>query len=118
MEIKIGEREFTDILILKGERNLPVFQQSGPVLGSLEVPGVFIADLTGRYSCSGPWGGICKLNFRILARENGQEFKVNYQAKLANYYDVYTGAAAILNGSATLENGDLLGNFIATQQLP
>lgn len=118
MEIKIGERQFTDILVLKGERNLPIFQQAGPVYGSLEVPGVFVADLTGKYSCSGPWGGICKLNFTILARENGQEFIVNYEASLANYYGALSGAPAILEGTAKLENGELLGNFTAIQQRP
>jgi len=116
MEIKISERDFTDILVLKGR--LPVRSHNASLAGTLEVPGVFLADLAGKSYCSGPWGGVCQLSFAIVARENGQEFKVNYQATVANYYEAFSGAPVILEGSATLENGDLLGNFTATQQRP
>lgn len=118
MAIRIGEHDFVDILVLKGDRGLPVRMHSIPITGTLEVPGVFVADLRGNSFCSGPWTSMCKLSFAILARENGQEFIVNYEASLANYYGALSGAPAILEGSATLENGDLLGNFTATQQLP
>ncbi len=116
MEIRIAERDFTDILVLRG--SLPVRSHNSLITGTLEVPGIFLADLSGKSFCSGPWGGVCQLSFAIVARENGQEFRVNYQATVANYYEAYSGAAAILEGRATLENGDLLGNFTATQQLP
>lgn len=118
MAIKIGARDFTDILVIKGERDLPVRMHSIPITGTLEVPGVFVADLTGNSFCSGPWNSMCQLTFAIVARENGQEFIVNYEASLANYYGALSGAPAILEGKATLENGELLGNFTATQQLP
>lgn len=116
MEIKIGERDFTDILVLQGR--IPVRPHSAPLTGTLEVPGVFRADLTGNSFCSGPWSGFCQLSFAIVARENGQEFTVNYHATVANYFAAYTGGAVILEGSATIENGELLGNFTATQQRP
>ena len=118
MEIRIGERDFTDILVIKGDRELAVSGHSGPITGTLEVPGVFIAALEGGSFCLGAWVAKCRLEFAIVARENGEDFKVHYRAQLANYFEAYGGAAAILKGHATLENGALLGNFTATQQRP
>ena len=116
MEIQIGDRPFVDILRLDGP--LPIPHNFRALSGSLTVADVFTSPLQGTSHCS-LWVARCALHFEITAVENGQSFRVLYQAELANYFDVMVGAhPAVLTGKATLENGELLGNFTAAQQLP
>ena len=106
MQIKIGDTTFNDqVEFVTRERGFLEAELSGFVT----VPNAFRAELTGRVQY-GAWVGIYFVNFTIVARENGQEFKVNYKGQ------INTADYNRMEGTATLEDGKLLGNFIAVKR--
>lgn len=109
VKLQIGNTLHHDILVLNSGSGL-----RGPLSGTFTVPGVFTSDLSGSFHCH-PWNGFCLLHFEIIARENGQEFKVRFQASAPIFEQ------GELTGEAHLENGQLLGTFTAnrrTQETP
>lgn len=108
MKIQIGEREFHDVLVLESDSgHVHPIAYAGKLTGTVTVPGVFSSPLTGSVRCH-PWSAMCVLNFEIIARENGREFKVRYQGAAGYEERDFTGRAF-------LENGEVLGDFTATR---
>lgn len=104
VKLRIGDTLHHDVLVLKGG---PGFR--GPLSGTFTVPGVFTSDLTGTFHCH-PWNGYCQLQFEIIAREHGSEFKVLFRASTPMFEEQE------LTGEAHLEDGTLLGSFTATRR--
>ncbi len=86
----IGNRTFQDILII---------ESFNPLKGTLTVPGVFSAPIQDMNGLGD------SLNFGIVAKERGEEFKVYYKLKTLPGY--------ALKGTANLEDGGLLGTVHA-----
>ena len=116
MEIDINGKVFEDNLEMQGVKIPMSLFGAGKIKGTLTVPDIFSSPLTGTYACS-MWVNKCRVNFEILAVENGKEYKVYYDAALEarDFIEVMNGHPAILTGKARLENGSLLGTFKAVQ---
>lgn len=119
MEIQIDEKKFADQLELAGiDSSIHLQNFNGKISGLVTVPGMFSASLTGSAICSST-NSACRLHFEIVASENGQQFKVRYEAELTgtNYQDALSkGKLPLLRGIAYLENGQVLGAFSARMQ--
>lgn len=115
MEIQIGQTLFKDTVILKGkDSEITLGYFAGDIEGSVSVANSFTAPLNGKAFCD-RWGMSCSLSFEILAKENGNEFKVKYEGFLTNYFKVLNGVEnPIFKGKAFLEDGSELGSYIAT----
>ena len=118
MDLVIQNKVFHDQFILSG-LNGPIDMRTfgGPLAGSITVPGVFSAPLTGNGNCS-LWGSFCNFNFSIVAKENGQEFNVFYKIQLSHqvYLDILTGKSPVtFEGDAFLDNQQPLGHFKAVR---
>jgi hypothetical protein len=118
MDLTVGDHLFKDFLLLKGA-NKPLSLQAfdGPITGTVTVPGVFTSDLKGHAKCSEKTS-TCHLHFVVVAHEGGRDFKVFYRAEVTrkNYLKaISNNQPAILTGTATLENGQPLGPFVATR---
>jgi hypothetical protein len=118
VELKIQDRIFIDRLELIGI-NSPLHPHhfSGNISGTMEVPGVFKVPLTGKAHCT-LWGGFCTFEYTIVAKENGEEFEVNYKMEIRGeeYTHAITGQPFKMNGEAFLSDGRLLGPFTAVKQ--
>lgn len=116
MNIQIGDRNFTDILILKGDKgkiNLTNFD--GAIAGSVTVPNTFTSSLSGHGRCR-LWGSFCIVDFSIVAHENGQSFNVHYKGEVIpeDYLEMLNrNLVSTIRGTAYLDNAKVLGNFIA-----
>ena len=106
MQLRIGETTFNDEVALVTRK---IHFMKAELTGSVTVPDVFKSELTGKVQYA-VWAGIYFINFTILARENGQEFKVHYKGQFN------TANITQMEGTATLEDGKLLGNFIAVKR--
>ena len=119
MELKIGDRIFIDHLDLQGmEGAIHLRTFNGGIAGAITVPGIFTAPLSGQANCSES-SSSCELNFVINAYEGGKYYKVFYQAELTNenYLRALSGKfPPVLTGTASLEDGQLLGPFEAIKQ--
>lgn len=119
MKLKVGDKIFDDEMEFRGaDRPIRLRDGGGRVQGSITVPGVFTSPLEGHGFCS-TWGSQCHLIFTIVAREQGQTYKVRYEALLEidNYLKVLNqGHQPILTGSAYFENGQVLGTFEAIRK--
>jgi hypothetical protein len=119
VELKIGDRTYLDQMELKGQdRPIQMTFFRGPIIGTMTVPGAFSSPISGEGYCSA-WMASCQLDFDIEAHEQGQMYKVHYRAEtqMDNYLNVSSQTTfPILTGTATLENGELLGTFVATKQ--
>nr|WP_295904923.1 hypothetical protein [uncultured Bdellovibrio sp.] len=118
MQLTIGEHLFLDQMELKGQQSpLHLNHFDGNIEGTITVPGIFSSPLVGEAQCSRRTSS-CELQFEIVAVEAGKSYKVIYKAQLTpeNFNKVRHGEAPVLTGSAYLESGELLGNFIATRQ--
>lgn len=119
VELTIGDKVFIDEMTLKGkEKPMDLGEFQGEFVGIMIVPGAFTSPITGSGYCTSR-DQLCALNFSIVANENGQSYKVNYTAKVdaQNYkkYQSDTGPL-IITGTATLEDGSVLGEYTATKQ--
>ncbi|WP_413944308.1 hypothetical protein [Bdellovibrio sp. HCB-162] len=118
MKLTIGEHLFLDQMKLKGQQSpLHLYRFNGNIVGTITVPGIFSSPLNGTAQCSRKTSS-CNLQFEILAVEGGRSYKVIYKAQMApeNFKKALHGETPVLTGSAYLESGELLGNFIATRQ--
>lgn len=119
MELKIGDRVFIDHMDLQGQEGSIHLQAfNGGITGTITVPGIFTAHLNGQGNCSES-SSSCELNFVINAHEGGKYYKVFYHAKLTNedYLRALSRKAPpVLTGTASLEDGQLLGPFEAIKQ--
>ncbi len=104
MKLNIGGTIFNDVMEIT-EATLSTFK------GSITVPGQFTASIEqGRTICSF-WANGCHMNFYIVAKENGKEFTVYYQAD----YEPFNTSAEF-KGKAYLENNVLLGEFVVLKR--
>lgn len=119
MELKIGDRVFVDQMDLQGQgKPLLLRAFDGTIAGTITVPGVFTSDLNGQGQCSES-SSSCELNFVINAHEGGRDYKVLYHAELTreNYLRALSGKhQPVLTGTASLEDGQPLGPFVAIKQ--
>ncbi len=119
VHLKVGDRIFLDQMEIKGKDGEIKLQSfHGSITGTMTVPGNFTSPLSGEGHCSEK-DSLCELDFDIDAHEQGQAYKVHYQAKIqgAHYQKVVADEATpVLTGTATLEDGQLLGTFEATRQ--
>lgn len=119
MQLDINGTIFSDIMELKG-KNQPITLSdfSGELNGSIEVPGMFISPLTGNGACSG-FSQTCIFRFIIVAVEGTQSFQVIYEMQLepTDYVKLRDGETqqVRLTGTAYLEDGSVLGTFVATK---
>ena len=86
--------------------------RNGSFAGTLTVPGVFTAELEKTSYTIMFWADIVQINFEIVAKENGKEFRVRYNAVQNIEQDSRSGHQT-LNGTATLEDDTILGTFVA-----
>lgn len=121
VELTIGDKVFVDQMTLKGQdRPMALQDFQGEFVGSMTVPGVFTSPLIGSGYCTDR-GPVCNLGFSIVANENGQTYQVNYTAVVdANSFNNYRQGLGplIIRGTATLENGSVLGDYVAIKQEP
>lgn len=105
MELKVGETIFHDVLDIQEVKNDNA--GGGTFRGTLTVPGVFTATLeNAEYALnSHSFSVVLTLSFEIKANEHGSQFQVRYVGSLT--YD------EIIMGEARLEDGSLLGKFMA-----
>ena len=108
MEIKIGDRIFHDILHITSSTENSHNNQVGSFIGTLEVPGVFTAELEKATYQIALQTGTVYIQFEILAQENGKEFRVKYSAAKNKISNVDR-----ITGKAMLENYEFLGTFTA-----
>lgn len=120
MKLKIGDKIFEDQLRIKSEKEgdvISVNSYNGGITGELTVPGMFTSAVIGKAICV-KFESQCKLNFEITANENGQSYKVFYEASVAghDYHLIRHGRVKPhFSGQATLEDGRVLGPFVAEQ---
>lgn len=119
MQIKIGNIDYTDKLILAGNLDkIDLLSFLGDINGQLTIVNTFFtAPLAGTAVCTTAVS-YCDLRFEVMITENGQSFKVIYRGHVdaENYLAALNGTAnLIIKGIATLENGQILGHFIATK---
>lgn len=119
VELTIGGKVFIDHMTLQGKEGpITLRDSSGDIVGTMIVPGMFTSPITGSGYCT-DWGFTCHLSFSIVANENGKTYKVNYTADVDSHtyrnYQLNKGPL-IITGTATLEDGSLLGDYVATKQ--
>lgn len=120
MKLKIGDKIFEDQLSIKAEqpeRTIDVTSYNGGLIGELTVPGMFTSPVNGKAICLN-FESLCKLNFEITANENGQSYKVFYEGSVTgrDYHLIRHGRIKPhFSGQATLEDGRVLGAFVAEQ---
>lgn len=120
MKLKIGDRIFEDQLTIKAENEeavISVNSYNGSIAGELIVPGTFTSPVIGQAVCV-KFESQCKLKFEITANENGQSYKVFYEASVAghDYHLIrHSCVKPHFSGQATLEDGSVLGTFLAEQ---
>ena len=119
MKLSIGDRAFNDVMELKGEFNrLDMLSADYDVLGQITVPNVFTAPLKGTLSSNVAYK-LAYLRFSIVARENGQEFNVFYEADInfSDYDKILRHEMPVtFYGNAYLDNRKLLGPFKAVKR--
>lgn len=120
MKLKIGDKFYDDVMELHGKDfEISAMKYQGKLKGSITVPNVFKADLEGFGDCSYE-ALVCKFNFEIMARENGDEYKVIYQATLSglDYKNFVRGAtkSVRLTGTAATADGIVFGTFEAIRE--
>lgn len=119
VELKIGSNVFQDQMTLKGkEKPIEIAGFEGDLAGTMTVPGMFTSAIEGSGVCTGQ-DQTCTLQFTIEANENGGTYKVKYTAILSpeNFTKASGGEVPVtLTGAASLEDGTLLGEFVATKQ--
>lgn len=125
MHLKINDRLFIDYLNFNC-----TFSWSNPCLnvllepqvtalkGYLEVPNIFKASLQKAIIQITDSPKKANLSFEILAKENGQEFKVYYKAIIPDslYEEILSGKTPpTFIGTATLDDNKILGEFTAVK---
>lgn len=119
VELKIGSNVFQDQMTLQGkEKPIEIAGFDGDIAGTMTVPGMFTSPLEGIGVCTSQ-DQTCRLQFTIEANENGGTYKVKYTAVLGpeNFTKASGGETPVtLTGAASLEDGTLLGEFVATKQ--
>lgn len=119
VELTIDGKVFVDFMTLKGKDGaIAIDDFGGDITGTMTVPGMFTSPLTGEGYCTN-WGFHCTFDFSIEANENGKTYVVKYTATMgAKDFRAYARgqAPAILTGTAALEDGKVLGTYIATKQ--
>ena len=106
LPIKIGERVFMDKLSITSIAHKPGMPESvASFAGVLEVPGIFTSQIEeGVLSVS---NARTKMEFKITARENGQDFAVYYVAEAPVFAE-----SCIMRGQAFSPTRDkLMGSF-------
>lgn len=125
MKLQINDNLFVDYLTFNcyfswsnACFNVLLEPQSTSIRGQLEVPNIFTAQLK---------KGLIKITdnpkkvlieFEILAKENGKEFKVYYKAEIPDdlYEDIAAGKIPpTLKGTAFLDDNKKLGDFMAVK---
>lgn len=125
MKLQINDTQFVDYLTFNcyfswsnACFNVLLEPQTTSIRGQLEVPNIFTAPLR---------RGIIKITdnprkvsieFEILAKENGQEFKVYYKAEIPDslHEDISTGKIPpTFKGIALLDDNKKLGDFTAVK---
>lgn len=110
VSLKIGDKVFEDQLEIKSDE--PMIYYNREIYGIYKVPGEFVSSLKGTSYCH-LWDDSCSLSFEIVAQENGRSYKVLFEA----YGQVsYPPEKMVLEGTATLEDGQKLGTFKAVHQ--
>ncbi|MEZ0393407.1 MAG: hypothetical protein ACAH59_14400, partial [Pseudobdellovibrionaceae bacterium] len=91
---------------------------NGRIEGSIEVPNTFTSPLDGNAFCSYR-DSSCHFSFDIVAHENGQDYTVHYDGRILreDYAKIKMGLQdSTIKGQATLENGQILGEFVAIKK--
>lgn len=119
MQLNINGTVFNDVMELKGkDKPITLSGFSGELDGSIEVPEMFISPLAGNGSCS-EFSETCIFRFVITATEGTESFKVFYKMQLepTDFAKLANGETqeVRLTGTAYLEDGSVLGNFVATK---
>lgn len=119
MQLRISNKLFHDKVVIQGVPDSILLSENGnfEITGTVEVQNSFIAPLSGHATCFGQSTlRACQVNFEITAKENGQEFLVQYFGQLSarSYLDTLNfKIEPVLEGQAKLENGNPLGAFKA-----
>lgn|GEM_PF-3597380 len=119
VELTINGKVFQDVMVIENEKVMRLNSFQGPLKGSMEVPTIFKAPIDGIGVCS-IWGNMsCSFSFFIMAKERGQEFRVNYEMIMEG--EVFINALTqngpiIFTGQASLSDGEILGTLIARQR--
>lgn len=114
VEFKVGNKVFNDIMILQGVGDYLDGEEKKyqEVTGSFEVPGVFKSKLKGHMKYNDPQGNGLRLEFDIMAKENGQEYLV----KFVGYMPMgKMGTTPVFTGEAYDKNMYAFATFTATK---
>jgi hypothetical protein len=125
MHLKINDRVFVDYLSFNCTfswsqpcTHVILEPQLTTLKGYLEVPNIFKAPLQKAIIQITEAPRKTSLSFEILAKENGQEFKVYYTASIPDslYEDILSGKTPpTFVGTATLDGNKILGDFTAVK---
>lgn len=119
VELNINGKFFQDVMVIENETAMKLNSYQGPLKGSMEVPNIFKVPLEGTAVCS-IWGNMsCSFSFFIIAKERGQEFRVNYDMIMDgdDFINALTkNGPIIFKGDAFLINGDRLGTLVARKR--